>query len=76
MEQKVTIRLNAPELALFHFTVYDNEGQFLSPRFIATRVIARSCIRPGLRCVNLCDFSGESRGDFRFAKLLCLIEVE
>ena len=71
--QKFTFELKAPELALLHFTVYDHE-HVSAPRFIGTRVIARSCLRQGLRCVNLRDFAGKMQGDFRFAKLLCLIE--
>ena len=71
--QKFTFKLNAPDLALLQFTVYDHED-LAAPRFIGTRVIARSCLRPGLRNVSLRDFSGETRGDFRFAKILCYID--
>ena len=44
--------------------------------FIGFQALPVSCVRPGLRVVQLCDAKGKRFGDFAFAKLLVQVGVE
>ena len=59
---------------MLSFRVMDEDST--SSKFVGFQALPVACMRPGLRCVNLCDDKGKRYGDWAWAQLLVWIGVE
>lgn len=63
-----------PDVAVLSFRVMDEDvGR---SEFVAFQALPVSCVRPGIRVVQLCDAQGKRLEDFAYAKLLVQVGVE
>jgi len=66
--------ITSPDTALITFHVRDEDNT--KSEFIGFQSLPISCLRPGLRVVQLCDADGTRHGDFSFASLFVWVGVE
>ncbi|KAL3772145.1 hypothetical protein ACHAWO_004162 [Cyclotella atomus] len=64
------------DVAILHFAVWDKNSSPKSDEFIASASIPISCMRQGIRSVQLFDSNNTRSGAFDFASLLVLVRFE